>query len=292
MAGELITRNGQVQWGDLLMGDGTTYRWRALTGWDDMPGLDSGNVPRASRHGSWSGRSWAQERVVGFQGALRPESREQYVAMKVALRSATAVPESEVESPLVVRTHDETLLAFGKPTLRILPNDLAYGAGVLVPFTIGWVCSDPRRYDVLQQNLTVGAPAPGTGLVFPLTFPLSFGTVGSSGTGTATNTGSAPTHPVLVITGPVVRPLIVNSTTGAALEFDITLVAGEQLVIDTSAGTVLLGGTGSRLYTLTDIAVPVESFVLARGDNALSLRGLSFPAPGASLGVTWRSASW
>lgn len=291
MPGELITANCQIQWGDLLLGDGTSFRWRTVTGWEDLPGQDSANVARSARHGSWPGRSWAMERVVGFQGAMRPGSRAEYVAMKRAVRAATSVAETDVEAPLVIRTHDETLLAYAKPSLRIMPADEVYGAGVLVPFTIGWTCSDPRRYDLTPASLTVPAPAPGTGLVFPLTFPLSFGTVGSPGTGTATNTGGAPAHPVLTITGPVVAPLVVNTATGTVLEFDLTLVAGESLVVDTDAGTVLLGG-GNRLASLTALSVPVEAFVLAAGDNPLALRALSFPAPGASLGVTWRSASW
>src|SRR4051794_40320373 len=47
-AGDLITVDGQIEWGGVLLGSGTAYRWSgdddALTGWEDTPSLDRGNV--------------------------------------------------------------------------------------------------------------------------------------------------------------------------------------------------------------------------------------------------------
>lgn len=290
--GSLITAEAQIEWAEaLLLGDGTDYWVTNLTGWDSMPGVDSGNVPRSARHGSWSGRALAQERVVTAEFDVLPGSYDTEAVLAV-LRAATTLAEDGTELALVVKAASgPPLLAFGQVLRRDLPMEAGYRRGVY-GCAIQWTCSDPRRYSITEQTITVAAPSAGSGLVYPLVYPLDYGTTGGSGSGTATNAGEAPAHPVLTITGPAVRPLVANTATGAVLEFDLTLVAGESLIVDTNAGTVLLGGTGNRLYTLTAASVPVESFVLASGANPLALRAQSFAAPGASLGVRWRSASW
>ena len=74
MAGELVTGPGLVQWGPLLIGRWqagavtTPYRWRVLTGWEDLPGLDSGTVARAQHSGAYPGRLLAQTRLITLDG--------------------------------------------------------------------------------------------------------------------------------------------------------------------------------------------------------------------------------
>jgi hypothetical protein len=290
--GALLTGASQIEWAEaLLLGDGTELYVTNLTGWDEMPPVDSGNVARSARHGSWPGRAYAQERIVTVEFDLLPASYDTS-ALRAAVRAATTISEDATEQALVVRDDDgAALLAWGQVHRRALPMGQGYRRRV-EGCAIQWTCADPRRYSLTEQTVTADAPSAGTGLVFPLTFPLDFGIAATTGTATAANAGQAPAHPLITITGPAVTPRVVNMATGAVLEFDLALVAGESLVIDTNAGTVLLGGTGNRLYALTAASVPVEAFVLAPGDNPLALRAASFPAPGAQLSVTWRSATW
>jgi hypothetical protein len=102
--------------------------------------------------------------------------------------------------------------------------------------------------------VTVGLPSPGAGgLVFPLVFPLTFGSGLAGGNMALTNTGSVTTWPTWQIAGPVTGPVIANVDTGEQLAFDpaFAVLAGQTLVIDTDARTVTLQGVNRRSSLFT-----------------------------------------
>ncbi|MGH3745814.1 MAG: phage distal tail protein [Micromonosporaceae bacterium] len=285
MAGELITGDGQVEFGGLLLGRGTEYKLHEVDGWDDLPGIDQGSADRPNRHGSWPGEPLTAGRVVTAQGSVR--SGDAATALD-ALRSATRVRSDANVTPLVVRTPGgRTHLAWGKIDQRVIPTRPAQ-AGGYVKWALQWLCDDPRRYSLDQHIVSIPPPATGSGLVWPLTWPLDWGTPVVPGSAAILNAGDAPAHPVLTIPGPLEGPLITNTTTGTLLEFDITLGVGEQLVIDCDAGTVTLGGA-DRLNTLTDVSVPVEAFVIESGFNAIVFNAFNFSGL-SPLVVTYRDA--
>lgn len=293
-AGDLVIANGQLEWAGLLIGDGTIYRWGELTGWiDDMPAMDSGNVARTAAHGAWSGTDYLQSRTVGLTGHIRPTSREEYISAKAALRDAVQVAPDAAESALVIRTHDETFQAFGKPSIRLMPASLAYGAGILVPFTLGWVCSDPRVYGIGEDDggtLTLVGPSADTGgLIYPLDYPLDYGVAGFPAEGIAYVGGNTPTKPVITFNGPVEGPFLQRAD-GRVLQFDVTIDDGESLVVDVAAESALLAGITHVAATAS--SVPIGMFTLLNGPagNSLTFRGDSFPAPGATAVITWRNA--
>ncbi|WDZ91139.1 phage tail domain-containing protein [Nocardiopsis sp. HUAS JQ3] len=279
---------GQVSWGGLLLGAGTPWRWGQLDGWEDLPGLDSGDVARPSRHGAWGGRDLAQPRVVTLAGQLACR-RSQVPAMVAALRSATRVADDAELLPLAVNAWGEELLAWARPTQRLMP--LAKGARLgLIPYTLQWTCPDPRRYSVEEHTREILAPVrPADGLDYPLGYPLDYGAPMTGGAATLTNQGTTGAHPVVTITGPCDRPQIVNRATGRALEFALTLAQAETLVVDCDAGTVLLSGSADRLYTRTPASVPVEAWTLPPGAAAIQFRPLA-AGPGSSAVVRWRDA--
>lgn len=283
--GALITRDGQIEWDGVLLGSGTPYRWVELVGWEDLPALDSGNVPRPQRHGAWPGRYLAQERVITWTARIVAEPGG-FGAAVTAVRAALRIGADDTEQPLVIRTKDgETLLAYAAVTSRVIPNTPAAGIG-RGTLAVMWVASDPRRYSLDQHAETIPQPQAGTGLQYPLTYPLDYGAVAETGDRTLTNAGSEPAPLRLVISGPVTTPAL--ALNGSVLEFDLTLTADEQLVVDTGAGTVLLSGT-DRTYTLTDRSTPLESFELPPGDSIVSFRAGAFGG-GSTCDVTWRDA--
>lgn len=290
--GDLITGPSQIEWDEyLLFGDGTALNVTNLTGWDDTPAVDSGNVTRASRHGSLPGRVLAQERVVTVEFDVVPDLYDTGELLHI-IRSATGFSVDGSESPLVVRADNGApLLAYGQVHRRSLPMSPGYRRRA-VGCAIQWVCSDPRRYSLGVDSVTVVPAEGGSGFTYPIVYPIDYGTPGSPGVGTAVNAGEAPSSPTLTITGPVTTPRVVNAATGDRLEFALTLGAGDTLTVDCNEGTVLLGGTGNRIYTLTSLSVPVDAFVVLPGINPLSYSGASFPAAGSTLTAAWRSASW
>jgi hypothetical protein len=288
--GDLIVADGQVQWGGFLLGDNDLTWTDGITGWDDLPGVDSGNVARPGQPGSWPGQKLPQERIVTWSGVWTPDPATDTGTDLVALRQATTILDGTDEQPLVVRTLGETMVAYGAVTNRALPNDALYSyrGGTLA---LQWTCADPRRYSIAENvaslSLTV---AVGGGLTYPLVYPLDYGPapVSTSST-TATNAGDAASWPLIAFMGPIVRPSMYNAATGALLEYALTLTSTDVLVIDCRAGTVLLNGV-DRAYTRTEACTPVASFLLVKGDNPLTLRAQSWGA-GNSASVTWRSAT-
>ncbi|MFD9905122.1 phage distal tail protein [Streptomyces sp. NPDC059063] len=293
--GALITADGQVQWAELLIGPGTAF-WVAaegLTGWEELPGLESSDANRPSGHGGWPGTQWAQPRTVTAQLWLAPDpggGPQAALAALRALRAATAVRDEE--DWLAVRLYGETLAVRARVTQRVVPTDRQFLTNRLAKATLQWKAMDPRRYESVARRATVGLPRREPGLTWPLTWPLGWGTPGSTGDVTVENAGSAPAHPLITFTGPCATPRLANHSDGTWLEYDLGLAQGDVLEVDTAEGTVLFNGTASRRHTATVGSVPEELFTLSPGASRLSFRAESGDVEQASATVAWRSAEW
>jgi hypothetical protein len=291
---------GHVQYGDLLFGPGTPYRWRRITGWGDLPALDSGTVARAGGHGAFPGPLLAQARTIGLDGVIVRAPADRIGAVVGDLEAATGPVADEL--PFVAWLDERgPLLTYARVMRRSVPADKGYRVGTITGGAIEWEASDPRRYELTERTASATLPmaeqgldwhADGAGAEQGLAWPLEFGEVGSTGALTVTNAGSAETHPVIIFRGPVVRPALTNLATGDVLEYDIALAAGDVLTVDTRAGTVTLNGTASRLDRATARSVPEQTFTFPRGTTNLAYRAAPESDPSASVVVRYRSAYW
>ncbi|MCF6523055.1 phage tail domain-containing protein [Streptomyces sp. JJ36] len=299
--GSLITRDGQIQWAGILFGPGTPYAVDAkgITGWDDLPALDSGDVPRPDQHGSWPGARWAKPRTVGATVWLLPDAPRHAHAVMQEFRAATGLHDGE--SWLAVRLHGETLACRARVDRRVIPQDRAYVTQGAAKASLQWIATDPRRFEAQQRQARATLPLPEQGLRWNeaggtgqgLAWPLDWGTAGQAGTASVVNDGSAAAHPVIELRGPVQRPRLTRLTDGRRLQYDLALGAGDVLTVDTHAGTVLLNGTTSRLYTATPDSSPEQLFTLEPGTTPLVFRSDdTTPDPNASVTVRWRNAHW
>ncbi|MFD7410614.1 phage distal tail protein [Kitasatospora purpeofusca] len=297
MAGELITRDLQIQWASQLWGDGTVYAVQDVPGWEDLPSLDSGSVPRAQQLGAQPGRLLAQARPITCTLRVACDPAD-WPAVRLAVLAATTVQQDE--QPLVIQMAGQQLLAFARITRRVVSTDTEGVTGSPV-VSLLWEASDPRRYTVTEQSASAVLPVGESGLSFggppevglsfggPPEVGLSFGSPGQTGDLTATNSGNTDTHPVIEIRGPVTTPTVTLAS-GLRLEYGIALGTADTLVIDTRAGTVTLGGQ-DRLYTATARSAPEGLFTLPPGTSTVSFRadpGSTDPAAQAT--VRWRSA--
>ncbi|MGW2497289.1 phage distal tail protein [Streptomyces pseudogriseolus] len=307
-AGDQVTRPGHVQYGDLLLGPGTPYRWRDMTGWEELPALDSGTVPRAGAHGSLPGLLLAQPRRIGMDPLIIRAPASSIGAVVAALNAGTVPVEDE--QPFVAWLDERgPLLAYARAVRRAVPTGKGYRVGVIVGGAIEWEATDPRRYEVAERTATATLPAAEPGLDWGVSGAvedgldwnvagaaeggLAFGEPGSTGALLAVNEGDAPSHPVVEFRGPVTRPALTNLATGDVLEYDIPLAAGDVLTVDTRAGTVQLNSAASRIYTATARSVPEQTFTLACGTTNLTFRAAPGSTdPAASVTVRWRSAYW
>ncbi|MFE1416066.1 phage tail protein [Streptomyces sp. NPDC058746] len=292
--GSLITQDGQMQWAGLLMGPGTpfTIDRAGLTGWEDLPEYDSSDADRPTGHGAWPGARYAKPRKVGGTVWMLPAAGASLETVRV-LRQAMNL--GDEERWLAVRLHGEVLAVRARISQRVLPADRVYATQGAAKASVQWTATDPRRYLVGEQTAIVPAPEPESGLIWSpttgLTWPLDWGQAANSGDAGAENTGSAPTHPVITFRGPCGTPSVTERTTRRRLRYAIDLTSGDELVVDTLAGTVTLNGTASRRHTATPDSSPEELFAFEPGRAELSFRPDS-SAPGSVMTVRWRSAEW
>lgn len=249
LPGQYLTGNYQVEWARTVLGV-APYWIISINGWDDLPEIDSGNAPRSARHGSWAGRDYAQERTVEAVIAISDDPGTSFQASRRDLRRILNVSEDGSELDLVVRTDGETLRARAKVSSREMPPE-NYGQG-FTAVAVRWVCADPRRYDLQQQSVTVAVDSASY----------------------CVNDGDIAASPTIKINGPVTNPTITNETLNRILRFVITLTEGQQLVVDTNAGTVTLADA-DRMDALSSLSVPVEEWVLPAGTSRVAYSATS-----------------
>jgi hypothetical protein len=296
--GSLITQDGQMQWAGLLLGPGTPYPVdrQGLTGWEDLPDIDSADADRPTGHGAWPGARYAKPRTVGAQVWLLPDQVSGTTDPGAAVLDALRVLRQTLslrdqERWLAVRLHGETLAVRARVTRRVLPTDQQYATQGSARASVQWLAADPRRYTTGELTATTGAPEPESGLTWPLTWPLTWGQAVSTGDVRADNGGSAATHPVITFRGPCGSPSVTEQTSGRRLRYLIDLAATDELVVDTATGTVTLNGTASRRHTAAPDSGPEELFTFEPGSAELSFRSV-WAQSGAQMSVRWRGADW
>jgi len=300
--GSLITRDGQIQWAGLLMGPGTPYEIdrTGITGWDDLPVLDTGDISRPDQHGAWPGSRWAQPRLIGASVWLLPQTAQQALGVMSAFRAATGADGGE--QWLAVRLHGETLAVRARVSRRVVPQDRSFMLHGASRTSLQWTATDPRRFGAVLREARASLPVAEPGLDWPdvpaiagtgLQWPLEWGTTGTAGTCTAVNGGGAAAHPVIEFRGPARRPTLTRLSDGRQLQYDIVLGPQDVLTVDTESGTVLLNATASRLYTAAPDSVPEQLFDLPPGSTELAFRADdATPDPRASVTLRWRDAHW
>lgn len=288
--GSLITQDGQVQWAGLLIGPGTPFAVdkSGLSGWEDLPEYDSSDADRPTSHGAWPGSRYAKPRKVGGTIVLMPEYGGAVEAVRT-LRQALALLDEE--RWLTVRLHGELLTVRARIAQRVVPADQGFATQGSSRMSVQWLAADPRRYFVNEQVATTSPPQPESGLTWPLTWPLNWGQAKSTGDAVVENTGSAPVHPVIVFRGPCSMPTVTERVSRRRLRYAIDLTSGDELTVDTRAGTVMLNNSASRLHTAMADSTPEELFVVDPGRSELSFRPETSTAD-ALMTVRWRGAEW
>jgi len=283
--GGLITRRGQLQYGDMLLGGETSARWLDLDGWRGLPGAQLSDIERPQAHGSYPGDVVGDSATITYTFRVRDDDPTDPDARLRDLQTIEDhTPLDGVERPLVVHDGLEATMRMARVIDRDVPMDLSYSAGP-IECAVQWRCADPRRYSLTQELVSVGLASSVGGLAYPLTYPLTYGT-SQGGTRAVTQRGSSTAPLLVTLRGPLINPVL-SCSAGWVLIFRLTLAAGETLVVDTSAGTALLNGTADRLYTVDALSSPLERCVLPPGTWSMNL---SAPSGSGSADVAYRHA--
>lgn len=197
---------------------------------------------RAYGDGGYAGDTTFGPRTLSF-GATQtgvcaaPDRRTAYAAqqrLRAAVQSRDPVLYTQQGYPAL----SLWLRASGTPKVRWLDDRVFEFAFVMV-------AEDPLKFDATQAatSASVGLPVASGGFVYNLVYPKRYGSgTTSSGSLTVTNAGDEAAQATYTLTGPLVRPTVLNATTGAYFTLAVTLGPLDTAVVDTRAGTVTLNG--------------------------------------------------
>lgn len=267
------------------IGDSQATEWwlTGLEGWNGSPDVRLAGTDRPLDHGQFDAASFYGSRVVTLAGVAICTDKTaallaQDIVASVAAWDPTRLFLLQVSEP-------------GRPTRRAMVR-LNAGTkiggfdGLSFDWQIQLKCPDPRRYDDVEQLVTLSPPTGATGgFTAPVTAPIVSTTTGvSTSSATVTNAGTIATRPTVTMRGPLVDPQLASVSAGKSLALQITLATDDVLVLDFDRRTILLNGSASRSSTLTATAAWWE---LPPGGT-----DLAFTAGGGSgtAEVRWRSA--
>jgi hypothetical protein len=227
--------------------DGVDWVVVSEDGWASPPGRRVAVEDRPLEDGADDGPGYDSARTITLTGTAIASSRLDQNLAKDRFHGAAA---GRGLYTLTVREEHLTRIAYVR---RIGDVKIGDRGGLAFDWSITLLAADPRKYAATQREFTVAPQAPaGTGRTYFRTYPMIYGDVGTTDAevGLVENLGNYPTGAVIDITGGIVRPVVTNLRTGAAIGFDISLAAGDTLTVDLLARTVVLNGTTSRRSTL------------------------------------------
>ena len=270
-------QNYQIQLPDgTVLGAGTAVGYLEATGLRGAGNLRSADEDRAGVDGMAPGMSLLTSRTVGVKWLIAAPS----IGAEAALQLLTNNWQNTVDPSTIILTARDyllqqasggtkpvsmlqfqlpgrsvPLLAFGKPGKMAPPVNSSYQFNWL-EVDSDWTVLDGKIYDATVNTVTVGLPSSLGGAAFPWSFPINFGP-STGGTLQVANGGKYPAKPVFKFTGPVTNPKVSN-TSGQYIRVNLTLGAGDVVLVDTDSRVVRLNGVnrnnaldvGSSFFTI------------------------------------------
>lgn len=151
--------------------------------------------------------------------------------------------------------------------------------------TLRFVCHDPVARDPNVKSVIVQSSG-GTSGLFPITFPFTFGSLGTGGV-TITYGGTWLSYPTIVFTGPLTGPIVNNLTTGEKVQLDTTIPAGRVVTANLQYGfkTVQLDD-GTNYIGFVSPDSDMASFHLQPGTNQMQIIA-SGTSVASSIAIQW-----
>lgn len=137
--------------------------------------------------------------------------------------------------------------------------------------------SDPTWYNPIIETTYYTLGGAGVKMEVPTVVPMTVGADSISASKNINYIGTAPSHPIIYITGPVTSAILTNTTTGYKLDFTgITITGSNYYMIDTRYGVkTVVDQTGtSRIAGLSDDSNMAE-FTIEPGSNSFTFSGQS-----------------
>jgi hypothetical protein len=290
----LIADDTNIQWDGLLMGVGTFFGYKELTGWDDLPALDTSDAPRPNYNGDFAGRALSQGRIITFDMQIWGtfDTDGSFAELRREFLRRTQIQQEEI--PLVIRQHGETMMVYARIIARTWPIKRPYFKGY-PEASIQWKATDPNKYSVNEQVITLQPPVSIGGVDYTTGGGVDYATGGGVDYGTTVTGASAVINDGLSATplrfefvGPLSSPPFVHAPGNWDLGVDMDLAAGEVLAVDARLGTVTLGGV-DRYYAINQQSDLPEDCVAEPGSTAVQFTPGS-PGDTGYVRIFWRDA--
>jgi hypothetical protein len=242
-----VTSNYQFNFNGYDFG-GTQYGVQILEieGLESQPSLRVQDDSGGYRDGQFTGRDFLNGRFITMQLQVMNDGVNTMQTYLAALKNAFVFQQtgtSLLQFQLPGRPVQQTYGRVRKRDIKIDP-EYVYGRAVA---TVELFCPDPRIYDAAAQGAVL-TPGSNVGRIYNRTYNLVYNTpiAGSTAFGTFTNSGNVTVYPTITFNGAVQTPRIVNSTTGAFIQLNITTSSSDVLVIDPDLRTVTYNGNPAR----------------------------------------------
>jgi len=189
-------------------------------------------------------------------------------------------------------SNDVSVLKYEMPDGTIRHADVLYNGGLDLDFNrmsdmrtksyaVELIVPDATWYDPETKTITYGSQVQ-TDLVFPITFPIEFGTDSIISGIPLQYNGTWLSYPGIEITGPINNVLIENLSTDEKIQLDYNIELGEVVTIDLTYGIkTIINNSGDNLIGVLSEDSDLATFHLATsgevadGINDISIIGTS-----------------
>jgi hypothetical protein len=270
----------------------------------DMPSVSAGDTQRALDQGELAGFDVLPGRDITITqlvssgyfatGALPTTAAAQALESNMRLLGSVLGPSGAIEQPLFIQLPSGCYAANARARKHNCPFDInrVFAGGVIATSLLH--ATDPRFYGVPSLSETVGLPTSAGGAPLPFAFALGFGAGGLGGLATCVNAGGFETRPLITFTGPCTNPSVCNLSIAGApyLSFQITLNAGDTLVVDTDLQTVIYTTAGTTTGVSRRSALSAYStwFNLPPGSNTIEFNTSDAAWVAGTMEVQWANA--
>lgn len=267
--------------GDItLHGDaGHDFTLTSISGFDDLPSAktEQDAWPRSDGN-AMPGTTYYDGRTITVEGYYATSSVENTDLMMRRLRGMAGRLVT-----VTVQKGNATALHCDAEVRSMTVDEYRYRGKAA--FQIGLLAPSPYLYGPLLSQ-TVGVPMDGTGILDPLTDPLTEGEVGNPGRVGITGSGFAPTHLVVKVSGGLSEGVRIHCVeTGEAVEFHRQINPDETMVFDFDDERVLFQNQSDLSMFLTE-----ENWFRPSGDATIQFTPLGVQSGTPTMTVEWNEA--
>lgn len=216
---------------------GCTYD--RLDGWYGIENVENRFTRRTNAVGAFAPRQTFQaERLISVEGDFFGRTRAEALAMRENLNSLYG---GGFEAVMTVADDLRTT----SRRVFVMGVNIPWTIHPEFPFTLDMRAPDPRRY-AAASTLSTKLAAPGTGMSYPIIYPISYGTISVSNRIIVNNPGNAETVSRYVVSGGEMPDGfdIINVATGQRLSYVGPVLAGTTVTIDTATRSAFINDTG------------------------------------------------